>query len=113
MLLPKNQGWQFSGTVKTTGEDNYMYDNAKKVVGPGGKLWYNWAGGMNSASNWITNEKLDEFNAFLKAGTITTAHYCGIMYDIEVIHEWVESSKFEESFKVARDQGFKVMVTTS
>jgi hypothetical protein len=89
----------------------FMYSRAEDAVGPEGKIWYNFAGGRAVESNWLTQDKLNELNQYIRDKTISTEHYHGIMYDIEVIREW--GIDFESSFILARQHGLKVLVTTS
>ena len=111
-----NQKCQFGGK---------FYDDATTVAE---KPWYS-VGGFSAflphdggptcdpTLTWWTQQHVDNLNAMIGkncsvGNCLTSDHYKGIFYDIELIHD-ITNLDFETSFKKAKAAGLKVMFSTS
>lgn len=95
----------FSGWVNV---NNAIYESDQKYSSLVGSKYISFGGG--NANGYWTTSAISSINNAISSGTLQ--HYDGICYDIEEGNAGL-SSAFEQSFQIAKQTGFSVLVTIS
>lgn len=131
-MIPRWNTWKYRGDAATIGicfgggsdiaaneaagcnPGGELYQTTSQFTAPNGDKYYDFGGGNAEEKQWFTESKLGDLNGYM---TTLSGHYQGILYDIETFQSNfdVESMyrAFADSFKSAKANGLKIIVSTS